>query len=130
MRRVRSKDTAVELKLRKALWANGIRGWRCHVRSITGNPDLAWAGRKLAIFVDSAWWHGHPSRWEAGRLSPWWDAKITRNRERDREVNRALTRAGWTVVRIWDFEIESDLQECVSRVADALDATALARNSD
>lgn len=120
MSRVRSKDTAAEMTLRRALWADGIRGWRCNVRSITGTPDLAWAGRKIAIFVDSAWWHGHPSRWQPGKLSPWWDAKIERNRERDREVNRALESDGWTIIRIWDFELQKNLASAVRRVREAL----------
>lgn len=120
MSRVRSKDTGLELKLRRALWSYGLRGWRCNVRSVVGTPDLVWQGRRIAIFVDSAWWHGHPSRWHPGKLSPWWDAKIRRNRERDKEVNRALRADGWTVVRLWDFELESNLKACVERVADAL----------
>jgi DNA mismatch endonuclease (patch repair protein) len=108
------------MKFRRALWRNGVRGWRCHDRSITGTPDLAWKGRRLAVFLDSAWWHGHPSRWRPGRLSAAWDAKIERNRQRDRKVNHALRNDGWLVVRIWDFEIEHDLQACVERVSDAL----------
>src|SRR5689334_11704201 len=79
MSKVRSKDTRLELKFRSALWASGLRGWRCHVRGIAGTPDLAWQGRRIAVFLDSAWWHGHPSRWKPWRLPPEWDAKIRRN---------------------------------------------------
>jgi DNA mismatch endonuclease, patch repair protein len=120
MSRVRSKDTKVELVLRRALWADGLRGWRCHVRSVPGTPDLAWVGRRVAVFVDSAWWHGHPSRWKPGRHPKAWDEKISRNKARDREVNEALRVEGWTVVRLWDFELERDLVGCVERVRAAL----------
>lgn len=116
MSRVRGKDTRLELKLRKALWAAGVRGWRCHVRSVFGVPDIAWPGRRIAVFVDSAWWHGHPSRWQAGRLPGTWDEKIARNRTRDHEVNRRLESDGWTVLRFWDFEIERELARCVEEI--------------
>ena len=116
MSHVRAKDTRPELALRRALWACGARGWRCHVRKVPGTPDLAWIGRKVAVFVDSAWWHGHPSRWTPGRLPKKWDDKIDSNRRRDIYVNETLTDQGWTVLRIWDFEIEADLDSCVKRV--------------
>lgn len=120
MSRVRGKDTKPELKLRRALWAAGIRGWRCHARAIPGTPDLAWKGKRVAVFVDSAWWHGHPSRWTPGRASRSWDEKIEGNRRRDEEVNQRLNEEGWNVVRVWDFEIQRDLDDCVRRVNAAL----------
>lgn len=116
MSRVRSKDTKPELTLRRALWAAGVRGWRCHVRGVPGTPDLCWRGRRVAVFVDSAWWHGHPSRWTPGRHPAKWEAKIAANRRRDDEVNRRLADEGWTVVRIWDFELKADLDAAVARV--------------
>jgi DNA mismatch endonuclease (patch repair protein) len=120
MSRVRAKNTRPELALRRAMWLRGLRGWRCHVRNVTGTPDIAWVGRKIAVFVDSAWWHGHPSRWTPGRLPANWDQKIRANQERDAQVNESLTAQGWQIVRIWDFEIGSDLDECVDRVERAL----------
>ena len=120
MKRVKSKNTGLELKFRRALWAAGLRGWRCHVRAITGTPDLAWAGKKLAVFIDSAWWHGHPSRWAPGRHGEFWDNKIMTNRRRDERVNKELIDSGWVVLRFWDFEIERDLQSCVLRIEAAL----------
>jgi DNA mismatch endonuclease (patch repair protein) len=89
---------------------------------VPGTPDLVWRGRKIAVFVDSAWWHGHPSRWRPGRHPERWDDKIRRNRERDRKVNEMLRRDGWTVLRLWDFELEGDLADCVRRVRDVLAA--------
>jgi DNA mismatch endonuclease, patch repair protein len=120
MSRVRSRDTRLELTFRKALWGAGVRGWRCHVRSIHGTPDLAWRGRKVAVFVDSAWWHGHSSRWQPGRLPKHWDDKIRRNKARDEHVNQLLTAEGWKVLRLWDFEIQKDLNRCVRLVSEVL----------
>jgi DNA mismatch endonuclease (patch repair protein) len=116
MSRVRGKNTRPELALRRALWAAGVRGWRCHARTIIGTPDLSWKGRKLAVFVDSAWWHGHPSRYTPGRHPPEWDDKIQANMRRDELVNRQLAEQGWTVIRIWDFELDRDPAAAAERV--------------
>jgi len=117
---IRGSDTKLELRFRRALHASGVRGWRCHVRGVFGVPDLAWQGRKLAVFIDSAWWHGHPSRWKPGKLPGRWDDKIRRNKERDAEVTSRLTADGWTVLRFWDFEIERELDRCVEEVKAAV----------
>lgn len=122
MQAVRSKNTRLELTFRRALWGAGVRGWRCHVSDVFGHPDLVWKGRRVVVFVDSSWWHGHPSRWTPGKLSTWWDTKIERNRARDHLVNETLSGQGWTVVRVWDFEIEKDLDETVERVKAAIAA--------
>lgn len=118
MSRVRTRDTEPELALRRGLWAAGLRGWRLHPR-VTGKPDLAWIGRKVAVFVDGAFWHGHPDHYW-GQSGPFWDAKIARNRARDERVNAELAEAGWRVVRFWDFEIASDLDACVRSLAAVL----------
>src|SRR5215210_7128981 len=115
MARVRTRDTAPELSLRRALWAAGLRGWRCHPKRVVGRPDLAWIGRRVAVFVDGAFWHGHPDHYW-GQSGKFWDEKIARNRARDERVNRELTKAGWIVVRVWDFEVARDLDASVERV--------------
>lgn len=119
MARVRTKDTAPELALRRALYAAGVRGWRCHPK-VVGRPDFAFLGRKVAVFVDGAFWHGHPDHYR-GQSGRFWDQKIARNRKRDETVNRELSDAGWTVVRVWDFEVANDLVGCVEKVAGALE---------
>jgi DNA mismatch endonuclease (patch repair protein) len=122
MSRVRTRDTAPELALRQALWAAGIRGWRLHPRGVIGRPDLAWIGRRLAVFVDGAFWHGHPRHYW-GQSGDFWDKKIERNRLRDLRVTETLVEDGWTVIRIWDFEIDTAISACVSNVQDALGQT-------
>jgi DNA mismatch endonuclease (patch repair protein) len=90
------------------------------MRGVPGTPDLCWKGRRIAVFVDSAWWHGHPTRWTPGRHPPNWDAKIRTNRQRDEEVNRLLDEAGWKVLRIWDFELDDDVEAAVAAVKAAI----------
>lgn len=119
MARVRQRDTAPEVALRRALWAAGLRGWRCHPKAVPGRPDLAWIGRCVAVFVDGAFWHGHPDHYW-GQSGAFWDEKIARNRTRDERVNAQLAEAGWTVVRVWDFEVEKHEARCVERVTAAL----------
>lgn len=119
MAAIRAQDTGPELALRRALWKAGARGWRCHRKDLPGKPDLAWSRGRLIVQVDGAYWHGHPDYVRPG-ASEYWTAKIRRNRERDKENDRALRLAGWEVIRLWDFEIADDLPGCVTRVLDAL----------
>ena len=116
---VKNRDTAPELALRRALFGAGVRGWRCHPKQVPGRPDVAFCNRRLALFTDGAFWHGHPDYYR-GQSGKFWDEKIARNRERDARVNRELEEAGWRVIRFWDFEIEKSLDDCVRRVLDAL----------
>jgi len=120
MTAVRGKNTSPEVALRGALYAAGIRGWRCHYKRAPGTPDVAWPALRVAVFVDGAFWHGHPSRHKPGRSGAYWDEKIARNVQRDQEADAALQAAGWTVVRAWDFEVRRDLPAVVERVTDAL----------
>ncbi len=129
MRAVKGKNTGLELRLRSLIWRQGIRGYRCNVRTIPGTPDVAWAGLRVAVFLDSAWWHGHPSRWTPGRSPSGWDEKIARNVARDDEVTTQLKLDGWRVVRIWDFELARDPALSVSRVGAAVDAAKAGRRS-
>jgi DNA mismatch endonuclease (patch repair protein) len=120
MASVKGRDTTPELLLRRALWALGVRGWRCHRRNLPGKPDLSFGIAKLAVFVDGGFWHGHPSKYWQGRTSPYWDAKIARNQARDRAVNEELRAMDWTVVRLWDFEVEEDPTVAAERIRDQL----------
>jgi DNA mismatch endonuclease, patch repair protein len=121
MARIRSRDTSPELALRRGLHARGVRGWRCHAKQLPGKPDLAFTRWKVAIFVDGCFWHGHPDCFTPGKSGAYWDAKIARTQERDRLANEALAEAGWRVIRLWDFEIERDIEQCLVRVLAILD---------
>jgi DNA mismatch endonuclease, patch repair protein len=121
MSAVRGKNTGPELTLRQALYRAGVRGWRCHYARASGTPDVAWPALRLAVFVDGAFWHGHPSRHRPGRSGEYWDTKIAGNIERDRRVDRELGEQGWLVVRLWDFEVRANVDQVVARVFAALD---------
>lgn len=120
MRNVRAKNTACELQLRSLLWKSGVRGWRLHGKHLPGSPDLYFPRWQVAVFVDGAFWHGHPSRHRVGRSGSWWDDKIASNVARDARVNARLADLGWTVIRIWDFEVLRESRQCVHQVRAAL----------
>lgn len=124
MSRIRSKDTKPELAIRRELFRRGVRGWRCHPKGIPGKPDIAFTRWRVAVFVDGCFWHGHPDFFTPGKSGAYWDAKIARTRERDRFANEALAKAGWRVLRFWDFEVEDDLHRCVQEVLVARAAAA------
>jgi DNA mismatch endonuclease (patch repair protein) len=88
MSRVRTRDTGPEVALRHALYAAGLRGWRLHGR-LPGRPDLVFGRARLCVFVDGAFWHGHPDFYW-GQSGEFWDQKIGRTRERDQRVTREL----------------------------------------
>jgi len=121
MAHIRSKDTKPELAIRQGLFALGLRGWRCHTRSLPGKPDVAFTRWRVAVFVDGAFWHGHPDHFTFGKSGSYWDAKIARTQERDRLANEELRERGWTVLRFWDFEVREKLTTCLAEIVAALE---------
>lgn len=105
MRRVRSKDTGPELRLRRALTALGVH-YRLHHRDLPGKPDVYVARLRLAIFVNGCFWHGHacPRGRGARTNAAFWDAKIAGNRARDERVIAALHAAGVETVTLWQCD--------------------------
>lgn len=120
MRAVKRRDTIPELRLRRALWAAGLRGWRCDRRTLPGRPDIAFGRAKVAVFVDGGFWHGHPKKWWPGRSGPYWDQKIQRNIERDRKANAELEALGWAVLRFWDFDVTKNPEATAEVIAEAV----------
>lgn len=107
MAKQRTRDTAAELLLRRLLHARGLR-YRIDA-PIPGLPrrrsDLAFAASRVAVFVDGCFWHGCPQRKTAPKNNAdWWDAKLRRNIDRDRETDAHLAELGWRVLRIWEHE--------------------------
>lgn len=128
MSRVRSKDTKPEMLLRRELWGRGLR-YRLHVSDLPGKPDLVFKGPKIAVFVDSDWWHGRIIREHGkeelrkhlrGERQDWWVDKLTRNVERDQEVTAELRDRGWEVLRFWTSAIKDDVQEAADQVEEAV----------
>ena len=123
MQRVKNKDSEIELSLRKALWSMGLR-YRKNVKSVFGHPDIAFIGKKIAVFCDSEFWHGYD--WERRKndfkvRQDFWLPKIERNMERDREVNERLEAEGWIVIRFWGKEIKSDVNACAEKIKKAVE---------
>jgi len=110
MRSNKAKDTKPELIVRKMLWAAGLRGYRLHRKDIPGKPDIAFIGKKIAIFVNGCFWHRCP-HCKPGlpkHNRKFWLAKFNRNQERDRENLIRLRKAGWKVVTIWECRLKGD----------------------
>ncbi len=107
MSRQRSRDTGVEVALRKALHARGLR-YRVHRRPLAGmrrEADVVFGPARVAVFVDGCFWHGCPEHatWPK-RNAGFWRAKIEANAARDRDTDDRLNAAGWAVVRVWEHE--------------------------
>ena len=128
MSSVKQKDTEPELLLRKALWKKGYR-YRKNYKALPGKPDLVFIGKKVAVFCDGDFWHGH--NWvirgygslqeELSRYSDFWRTKILGNINRDEQNDARLREMGWTVIRFWESDIRKDLDSCVAKVQKVLD---------
>ena len=124
MQHIKSKDTKIEVLLRKALWKRGIR-YRKNYKNLPGSPDIAITKYKVAVFCDGEFFHGKDweilrPRLEKGNNSEFWISKITRNRERDDEINKQLLFKGWTVIRFWGDDITKHTGECVRVIEEAI----------
>src|SRR2546425_4042314 len=94
--------TTLFRSLRKALWAEGLRGYRLHNKNVPGTPDVVFAPEQLAVFVDGCFWHGCPDCYrEPKSRTEYWRMKVQRNKDRDANVNTACVTKGWRVVRLW-----------------------------
>lgn len=123
MQAVKNKDSKIELLLRHALWSRGIR-YRKNVKTVFGHPDIAFLGKKVAVFCDSEFWHGY--NWENRKNDfktnkDFWIPKIERNMKRDIEVTRQLTEDGWIVLRFWGEEIKKSPDTCAARISEILE---------
>lgn len=118
MKRVKNKGSEIELLLQKELWSRGLR-YRKNVKGITGKPDIAFIGKKIAVFCDSEFWHGYD--WENRKKdfksnTEFWIPKIERNIQRDIEVTRELETQGWIVIRFWGKEIKKNVSGCADEI--------------
>ncbi|GHV83772.1 very short patch repair endonuclease [Spirochaetia bacterium] len=127
MSHIRSSDTKPEIFFRKALWKWGIR-YQKNVKKLFGKPDIAIKRYKLVIFIDGDFWHGND--WKERHFlsqedlllsySDFWQKKIKRNIERDKEVNEYYQTNGWTILRFWATEIENDLNGCIIKTIETI----------
>lgn len=109
MAAVHSKDTSIEILVRRYLWSHGIR-YRLHPKNLPGKPDIVIPKKKIAIFVHGCFWHGHENC-SLGRLPKsrveYWQDKIEKNKIRDRQVIERLETEGWRCIVVWHCQLRT-----------------------
>lgn len=118
MRSNKGKNTKPEVLFRKALWQEGIRGYRLHWKKAPGKPDIAFPGKKIATFLNGCFWHRCP---KCNLSLPknnqdFWKNKFARNVERDQEKIVSLKSENWEVLVIWECELKQNMDEQINRV--------------
>lgn len=134
MSNIKSKDTSIELLLRKALWKKGIR-YRKNYKKIPGTPDIAITQYKIAIFCDGEFFHGKDwevlrPKLEKGSNPDFWIKKIGKNIEHDNEINKELNFLGWTVIRFWGNDIKKKTDECIKVIEEVIFEVMLEENEE
>ena len=129
MSKIHSKDTSIELLLRKALWHKGYR-YRKNYKVLPGSPDIVLTKYKIAIFCDSEFFHGKDrdslkTRLEKGKNPEFWINKIERNRNRDYENDKELLFLGYTVIHFWGQDIIKHTDECIQAIEESIWNTEL-----
>lgn len=114
MSHIRSKDTSIELKVRKYLFSLGYR-YRVNYKKLLGKPDIVFTKKKIAIFIHGCYWHGHNCNSRYAHISKsntnYWNTKIQRNQERDKRNIEQLEKDGWKVIVLWECEIKDNFEE-------------------
>lgn len=119
MSRIRSSGSKIEIQLGKLLWNAGFR-YRKQYKKLPGKPDFVLVKYKIAIFCDSAFWHGYKNmstslhNFRSNR--DFWINKICGNINRDKKVNSQLKKLGWNVLRFWDFQILKAPDKCLKKI--------------
>ena len=122
MQAIRSKKTFLENKIITELWRNKYR-FRRNVNSLFGHPDIAIKKYRIVIFIDSCFWHGCSSHYQAPITNAdYWYAKVKRNIERDTDVTAYYQNSGWNILRIWEHEIKNDFFCVIKKIQDFIDA--------
>jgi len=116
MSRIRSKNTSPELKIRKALWADGIR-YRIHDKTVLGTPDISIKTKKIAVFIDGCFWHGCPSCYIKPKSNKlYWRKKLSYNKNRRKIVKDKLKADGWKIMEFWECNIRNKPERIVSKI--------------
>ena len=115
MSRVRGKDTGLEVRVRSEIHKRGLR-FRKHVKDLPGKPDIVFSSSRVAVFIDGDFWHGYRFNAWAHKVGDFWKHKIGKNRARDAKNRRKLRKMGWTVVRLWQHQLEKNFDRCIDRI--------------
>lgn len=120
MSAVRSKDTKIEIAFRKILWKQGFR-YSKNSTKYFGKPDLVLKKYKTVIFIDSCFWHGCKKHCRIPATNKkYWTNKINRNKERDKEVNKFYKKSGWKIIRIWEHDLQKNLNNTLKKIVNLL----------
>jgi len=116
MQNIHSKGTKPEKSIIKELRKQKVY-FAQYPKTIIGKPDIVFRRKKVAVFIDSDFWHGHPKRFIMPKTNRrYWKCKIKRNIERDKEVTRQLRKEGWKVIRVWEYDIKNKLDKTIDRI--------------
>ena len=116
MQAVKGKNTKLENKVMTYLWQHGYR-FRKNVKDLEGKPDVAIKKYKLAIFIDSCFWHKCPIHYKSPSTNfEFWDNKISGNQKRDALVTEYYKSNNWNILRIWEHELKNDFEKTMRKV--------------
>lgn len=109
MRNIKSKgNKTTEIRLIELFNEEGIKGWR-RGYPVKGHPDFVFLSKRIAVFVDGCFWHGHDCRNTKPKNNEvFWTKKIDGNIEHDKSVTKMFERRGWRVIRIWECEFREE----------------------
>lgn len=120
MRNIRSTGTKPERVIMEALKKRRIY-FAAYVSKIKGKPDIVFRRKKVVVFIDSDFWHGHPERGVVPKTNlEYWSQKIAGNRNRDEQVNQELIKSGWTVIRLWEYDIKHNFEQSLETILRAI----------
>ena len=122
MARIRSRGNKTTEKLFSSLLRkNRIAGWRRN-SDVTGHPDFIWPTKRVSVFIDGCFWHGHTcgKNIKPKTNAALWQIKIAGNKARDAKTNRKLRRNGWSVIRIWECRLANNPANAIGRIRHAL----------
>mgnify|MGYP003382211247 CR=1 FL=1 len=121
MQHIRSVGTLPERIVMQALRKQRIY-FAAHVSRLPGKPDIVFRRKRIVVFIDSDFWHGHPNRFRLPATNrDYWREKIEGNKVRDRLVNKELRKRGWTVMRLWEYDIKHRLEVTMMKVLNKVD---------
>jgi len=114
----KAKNTKPELRLRKALYADGVRGYRLNWKKVPGKPDIAFPGRKISIFINGCYWHRcpHCELPLPKTNTEFWKEKFEKNIKRDKKKEKELLDLGWIVLVFWECKINTNIKDCINKI--------------